>query len=93
MGYTWIRAQIVVEVYENITFDHLIPIPFNCCNHRHERMHLPKLESIKSREFNTDDLNKVEHIGNQYLDQLNKVIINEPLMDQHYTLIIAFRAI
>lgn len=75
VGNTLIHGQTMVEAFENITHNsHPNIITFDDCNHLHEQIHIPKVESIKVSKINTDDFNIVEHKLNQHSDQLDKMI-------------------
>lgn len=83
IGSTRIRAQKLVEAYENITYsNHPVTIPFQCCDRFPDKIHLPDLKPLKLNKLDVEDLNIAHHKLNQYSDELDK-LIQQPFIHKH----------
>ncbi|KAL1490145.1 hypothetical protein ABEB36_012885 [Hypothenemus hampei] len=83
IGSTKVYAQKLMEVYHNVTYNnHPVIIPYSCCNHITEELHLPDIEPLKLGKFNTEDLKIAQHKLNQYSDELDRRN-NQPFINKH----------
>uniref|UniRef100_A0A6P7GUK3 Uncharacterized protein LOC114346648 n=1 Tax=Diabrotica virgifera virgifera TaxID=50390 RepID=A0A6P7GUK3_DIAVI len=83
IGSTRVHSQKLIDAYDNVTYkSHPVQIPFNCCNHFPDKIHLPDLKPLKLSKINTEDLEIAHHKLNQYSEELDK-LINEPFVNKH----------
>lgn len=83
IGITRVHAKYTTEAYQNVTYrSHQVRIPYTCCNHIPEKLHLPDLKPLKLSKIDLDDLNIAQHKLDQYSDELDKMI-NKPFIEKH----------
>lgn len=83
IGSTRVHAQKIIDVYNNVTYNsHPVQIPFSCCDHYPEKIHLPDLKPIRLNKINTEDLDIAQHKLSQYSDELDR-LINQPFVTKH----------
>lgn len=83
IGTTRIQSKPFVEKYKNVTYkNHQIKIPYECCKHLPEKIHVPELKPLKLNKIDVEDLNAVHNRLSQYSEELDR-LVQQPFVTKH----------